>query len=920
MDRFKKEIALFFYLVFSTYMAFGQINQFKKALKKTYKKLDIHKYKIDSLLNIYKNSNNDSLQYLYFEYANWLSGHKDLNYAITIQKKAIEFAKKNNPDNIYFIARSHKFLGFYYYNNREYLNAINTLNNSLTINEKPDLFSYDYLAKSHKQIHSYQKAISYYEALRSIIIKSHNNTDWLRDTYINISNVYLFSYDKKNYSKAIRYLKKADSISRTLSKTSPFILYSQNLHLATAYSQPEVFDSNKSFYYYKKALFYAKQLDNNEKVSYTYLWLGHLFRFEDTKKSLKYLNKSLSFLDKNDLKKHNEVYTFIGQTYAYNGEFKKSLEFKFKSIDYLIGRDFKDSQNVKKTILENIKDVKILYFRFSEIAEIYLKYYEKTKNKIFLEESISYFKLADYTVDLLKINSHEFKSRLFWRKISTDIYGKAIRACFLDGDKENAFYFMEKNKALLLIEDMSTQNFRQSLDISATDLEKEKELKKGIFLLENTLEHDLKLKKNDIEFFKKELIDLNRQLLTFQDSIYKNKSQLKIKPKITSLKDVQKDLINNEIFIEYHISIDDGYSIYSNNKNAYAIFITKDHSHFFEIPNQLQLKDNITQLIKDLKSPFKTKNDISSYKAISYAVFNQLFPTNKIKELIKNKKLTIVPDSYLSLVPFEALNTNSNRLDYLINQNEISYLYSNSFLENQNIKEEINSNFIGFAPEKFNYDQLLDLPNSKNEIIQISSYYTGDTFLKEKASKKTFLNQLSNYNIIHLATHANAQDSISPWIAFNDEKLTLQELYLTKNNASLVVLSGCNTSLGKEEIGEGIMSLARGFFYSGSQSIVSSLWSVDDNATPQIMNTFYNNLAKGKTKSKALHNAKLDYIKNSSLTEASPHYWASFVLLGENNTIQNASYQWHHYFYIILLICFITIATFIIIKKKRSDF
>jgi len=81
------------------------------------------------------------------------------------------------------------------------------------------------------------------------------------------------------------------------------------------------------------------------------------------------------------------------------------------------------------------------------------------------------------------------------------------------------------------------------------------------------------------------------------------------------------------------------------------------------------------------------------------------------------------------------------------------------------------------------------------------------------------------------------------------------------------------------------MSLARGFFHSGAESVVSSLWDVQDLSTSFIMNEFYKNLRDKQTKSEALRNAKLTYLDTHMLTEASPSFWASFVLLGNTDPL-----------------------------------
>ena len=115
------------------------------------------------------------------------------------------------------------------------------------------------------------------------------------------------------------------------------------------------------------------------------------------------------------------------------------------------------------------------------------------------------------------------------------------------------------------------------------------------------------------------------------------------------------------------------------------------------------------------------------------------------------------------------------------------------------------------------------------------------------------------------------------------------KLYTYRNNADLVTLSACNTSLGEVAKGEGVLSLARGFFYSGSKSVVASLWEVNDKSTSEIMTSFYTNLKDGQTKSEAMNNAKRTYLSNHSLSEQSPYYWSSFILIGDAGAIDLSS-------------------------------
>ena len=96
----------------------------------------------------------------------------------------------------------------------------------------------------------------------------------------------------------------------------------------------------------------------------------------------------------------------------------------------------------------------------------------------------------------------------------------------------------------------------------------------------------------------------------------------------------------------------------------------------------------------------------------------------------------------------------------------------------------------------------------------------------------------------------------------------------------MVVLSACQTALGKDVLGEGLIGISRGFLYAGSQRIVASLWKVDDSATAEFMKLFYkNHLEKQMTAAAALRQAKIEMKKIPRYK--SPFYWSAFTLLGD---------------------------------------
>jgi len=151
--------------------------------------------------------------------------------------------------------------------------------------------------------------------------------------------------------------------------------------------------------------------------------------------------------------------------------------------------------------------------------------------------------------------------------------------------------------------------------------------------------------------------------------------------------------------------------------------------------------------------------------------------------------------------------------------------------------------------------------------------------------------ELGQYRMIHFSTHGlldGKQPELSGLVfSLFDERgqpqdgfLRLHEIYNLKLNADLVVLSGCETALGENVRGEGLVGLTRGFMYAGAPRVVASLWQVDDAASAQLMKSFYRGmLQEHLTPAAALRRAQIEMMKKKPWQ--APYYWAAFVLQGE---------------------------------------
>ena len=150
---------------------------------------------------------------------------------------------------------------------------------------------------------------------------------------------------------------------------------------------------------------------------------------------------------------------------------------------------------------------------------------------------------------------------------------------------------------------------------------------------------------------------------------------------------------------------------------------------------------------------------------------------------------------------------------------------------------------------------------------------------------------LNNYRVLHFAAHGllnTARPQFSGIVlSLFDEKgrprdgfLRLNQIYKLRLRNQLVVLSACNTALGKDVKGEGLIGLTRGFMYAGVPQVIASLWKVDDEATAELMRLFYRNLLREKmAAAKALHEAQMEMQRQERWR--SPYYWAAFVLQGD---------------------------------------
>jgi CHAT domain-containing protein len=278
-----------------------------------------------------------------------------------------------------------------------------------------------------------------------------------------------------------------------------------------------------------------------------------------------------------------------------------------------------------------------------------------------------------------------------------------------------------------------------------------------------------------------------------------------------------------------------------------------------------------------------------------------------IPEASKKEHFIIVPDGRLHLLPFDALADATGR--YLVSSHTITYAPSataqylvNSAPEQHaprvllgigGIPYEQNAGLTKLATMRgYISSPLVNLPASKEEVLaaQAAVHSDGDTVLiGPSATKSAFQHSgLDQYAIIHLAVHGVANEKhperaalilLSDSTMGDDGILEASDIVHLRMNADLVVLSACDTAVGRLQGEEGIANLSLAFQLAGAKTVVSTLWSIDDTTALYLMKRFYAHLAEKNTVAHALTAAKRDMLKTFG-AQAIPYYWASFRLEG----------------------------------------
>ena len=727
--------------------------------------------------------------------------------------------------------------------------------------------------------------------------------------YMNIGSSYS---NRGDYRTGLKYTKMAiENFKTSIGDKSPYIgICLQNI--GNEYNHMGIYDSAELFY--NKALKFKIGLygKNHPDIVNMYTYLTNFYlKTKNYEQAFSIANEALEIAAKVLPEKHKysgNSHLGLSQCYAAVHKYEESLQEVQLAIMGLMPEfndpDFSSNPDLNTEIISTRILIEALMLKTQSLKE----YYEENDELKYLELAYQTADVTDRALDILRIEYQTPESKEILLSRSKEFYEQALEITFLLNDKltseeyiDKAFQYIEKSKSILLIEhvksskDFAMNNLPDSIAIEEKSLSRSiAYYKEQIFEARNQNDSASLTKSKDRYFEKKRDHDL---LLNFIKENYPDYFSVRHAVFNKSLKAVQNNLNNQEMMISY----------FYGKQHLYAIGISKRGFDYHIIDLDDQLQSPLAKLVES----FENRNFDPE---ISHLVFEEILqPLIGDEDIIKS--IVVLPDGILHYLPFESFvtsTTSGSDSRFLIHDYTVSYLYTTSLPESyRQSSTDSDLSYIGFSPS-YNIasnpllasrsardvqiaSKLEKLPMAEKEIETSARIWRGDYFINRDATEENFKQKAKDAKIIHIASHTiiDDEDPLNSKLVFSpgadtveDGLLHTYELYNMQLNAQLACLSACNTGFGQIKSGEGVVSLAKGFFYAGVPNVMMSLWSVPDISTSEIMTTFHKELKDGVGKADALRNAKLKYLELVDQNTSDPYYWAAFIMIGYNQPIK----------------------------------
>lgn len=726
------------------------------------------------------------------------------------------------------------------------------------------------------------------------------------NNYITILGTLIY---KKKYPQAIDYCHHAIQTA-----TGSHLYYYYILGLASKkLGKP----GDAKMYFQKiadRSFSYKEPIDINF-CGYSYIELARLAKVEKNMKSaLNYLEKGLNYYDNKS--KPGAIITnlYYECSALYFFEFNdihKALEYvqlaivhgcnNFPDMDYLSNPEFDEILYTYDLIEPFMLKAYLLYMLYREsnmytglktsleCQEIAIKLYER--------------KLLEITEEDEGLNLADRKSIALNNAVwyATSLYLATNDTAYA----EKAFQFAEKSKMQLLLIKSRKHYHMQKAGLPVNLIEQEEKLNHLIIEAQNALSLS-KSMLNDPSSnasANEEILQLynQREILIQQlKENYPAYYQAKYNYDVAGIKEIQGILKDDQVILEYQLLTTD----------LITFVISRNDFHIHVQPVNEKVMAEIQKMREMITVNPLTKNSahaLSEFTSSSEFLYNLLI--SPVYDKIRNKRLIIIPHNELTMIPFEILagkvsgeNPQGFRnINYLIREFSIIYAYSGNLLldkENRNRKQgkaagifQSDVNTIMVQNDTVHFPEL---KGARSEAHTLRKLTRAKVFTGKSATEKQFISKAGRFRVLHIASHTLMDESnpFTSCILLNQEdslhngQLYAWEIAQLKLNAQLVMLSGCNSGYGVMKKNEGLISLARSFFYTGVRTIAFTLWPAADQAGSDISTGFYTGIRGNQSLDIAMQSAKLDFINSADPVKAHPYFWANYIIVGHDDAIQ----------------------------------
>lgn len=688
----------------------------------------------------------------------------------------------------------------------------------------------------------------------------------------------VYSY-KSNIATALRNLNAYDSAASVYQSLIPLVQNRDKLYTNLGLTYLSKRQPEQALFYFKKVrIDSANALAVQNALARTYLQQARLDAAQRA------LDESLWFAARHGYRRAKNpqlglTYKLLGDVAFQQRDYRKAIQRYQQSILQL---DFSFNATDVFQNPENFTQGFSSYLLFETLqakAEGWRALHRLTPDRRAQEAAIGAYRSAFRLADYIEKSFDNEEARLFTVQKVHPVYRRAVaylvQAHEETGDPshlEEAFRWSEKSKAAVLAIGLKENRLKGTSGIPDSLLSRERTLRMTLSRLMLRVENAVD--PAETEHLTAQLRDTELSLSRLTDALhdYPDYYRRKFSFDSVDIAALQRNVLGPQTAL---------LSYFRAEADLFGFVLTRQRLRYFRVSHPRTLDVALRGLLTHLRTVVPGR--AYGGRVYAEALYDQLIRPAE-PHLTGVRSLLVIPHDELAQLPFEALHDYRQR--YLLERFDVTYQYAASFLQGRRADATRLSRMLSVAPFAGGISgEFAPLTASQREISQ----FGGDRIVNQHATKANFLRMAGRYPVLHLATHAVADntDPARSFVAFYPTSYASNRLYAheisygTLPNTELVFLSACETASGKLIRGEGVMSLSRAFSYAGCPNLVTTLWKAEDNATAYVSSRFYAHLRAGEPFSKALQRAKLDLLRDRRQVQFhSPQYWSHLVFIG----------------------------------------